>query len=91
MAMHTAQARSNQSGDLFNDKGWAPYNRPAVPSDQQKGSDLFPTNNYVLNPRADLFGSVHPNYDFGRSDMFPSRPKVVPYYPLFKDQNHAPR
>lgn len=76
-------AEPDRSGDMFGKGGWNITDRPAVPSDRARGADMFKAVPSTLDPNADVFGRMRPNYDFGREEMVIVRPEPVPYYPLF--------
>lgn len=81
-----ALAHRGRSGELFIDRGFIAPWRPDVPSDRARGQDMFPSVPLAWERDADLFDRVRPRFDFGREDMFVTRPVRVPDYPLFRDR-----
>ncbi|MDD3183095.1 MAG: hypothetical protein PHD48_09880 [Alphaproteobacteria bacterium] len=89
----TALARigNNQSGDLFYDQHWV-YDRPSVPSDLQRGSDMFPKVPLLFHRDADVFDSLSKTNTYGGDDMLPHIPvpQQRPYYILTMDPPQGP-
>ena len=82
-----AAGKTGRSGDMFNEGRWNITDRPSVPSDETRGSDMFPAVPLAVEPNADVFGRAQPNYDPGQEEMVIVRPTPMPHYPLFQRKN----
>lgn len=66
------QVSNGYSSDMFIDRHWV-YDRPAVPSDANRGQDMIPSVPVLNNSNADVFDHVQKTNTFGNEDMFPTR------------------
>lgn len=80
-----------QSSDLFYDRQWV-YDRPPVPSDYQRSSDMLPRVPLMFNQDADLFDYANKTNTFGGNDMLPRLPVPYqrPHYILTMDPPQGP-
>ncbi|HAX91362.1 MAG TPA: hypothetical protein DCY07_04040 [Rhodospirillaceae bacterium] len=75
------------TGDMFFDKQWVFHDRPKVPSDYERGEDMFPPVPLKTIGKQDAFSDFQPTRNYSdTADMFPHRwVDQVPYKPLIID------
>ena len=78
-------AHRGGSGDMLTDMNLTWLDRPAVPSDRDRGADMFAPQPLMVDRDADLVSGVRPRVTYGREEMVVVHPMHVPDSPLFRD------
>lgn len=87
---HARTISRGRSSDMFYDRGYI-YDRPRVPSDRYRGSDMLKAAPPIFSPNADMFKSKHKTNTYGREDMFPRLTvRQIPYHTLVIDPPQGP-
>jgi hypothetical protein len=77
-------AWARRSGDMFEDNGVSTYGRPWVPSDEQRGPDVFPPVPTLLNENADVVKGIEKHPTIYPEEMVYPRYAPQPYAKMFQ-------